>query len=280
MNDFQSGHATLRVGVIGAESSRPPRILDYLNSKAGPGDVSVVALALEQDEAVGNLSLEGVEVCKLVEFPDRVDAVIECTRDARRHLGHVGDLLRAGVHAWVDKPLATTEADARELVQAAEAGNAVLICSSGFRSAAALADFELPQLEEPLVVRGPADPDSPWGGLAYYGIHHVELALDLLWRAGVADELTVDSAGRTYDGAVATLHAGSRQVRLEFVRPTEGLGFTLSSGGRTEAVAARPDYLERQLDKFFVGIRAGAGTTDGERLIATIRVLEAILDRV
>ncbi|WP_158103413.1 Gfo/Idh/MocA family oxidoreductase, partial [Crossiella equi] len=152
----------MAVAIVGFDSSRPARLLELLGGPEVPCRVRHVGRV----EEVG-----------------AVDAVLLCTRDGREHAAQALPLLARGISVWVDKPLATTEADARAMVRAAVDGGLVLACRSGLRDAPAVRRVAewVRETPGPVTVRieGPAPADNPYGGRAFYGIHHVELACEL-----------------------------------------------------------------------------------------------------
>ncbi|WP_285634859.1 Gfo/Idh/MocA family oxidoreductase [Lentzea sp. NBRC 102530] len=239
-------NSTARLAIVGLDSSRPARLREFL---AGP-----VALVTPQD--AGNLI-------------GQVDAVLLCTRDGRDHAAQALPLLRAGISVWVDKPLATREADARAMVGAAAATRVVLACRSGFRDAAATREAEAWVRDQAgpvtVTIEGPADPRSPYGGLAHYGVHHVELACELAARP-----LDVHSA----TDRRARLTGENLTVDLVF-RP-EAEAFTITAGERLR-IEAPATYLEDQVAAFLDAVERGLGTADPEALVEPVRLLERIL---
>lgn len=244
--------AGLRVAIVGADSSRPARLREFLAASA-----------------LGHV----------VEPSGSVDAVLLCTRDGREHAAQALPLLTADIPVWVDKPLATTEADARAMTEVAIERGLLLACRSGFRDADAVADAAT-QLREgpvPLEITGPAAVDSPYGGLAHYGIHHVELACEVLEQARGVRPQSVAGVTADGDGVRARLLAGDVTVDLRFRPPAECPGFTLAVNGHVHPVTAPPRYLEDQVGDFLTGAGEGRGTEDPEALVAPVRLLEGIL---
>src|SRR5699024_8923092 len=73
-----------------------------------------------------------------------------------------------------------------------------------------------------LHVIGPADPDSEYSGLFFYGIHHVEAALEILGNPAI-DPASLDvRAVRRVDTVVASLRIADTEVTFTFVVPDRG----------------------------------------------------------
>jgi predicted dehydrogenase len=118
---------TLNVAVIGYGYWGPNLVRNVIESS----ELNLVALC-ERDPARGaafSAKVPGVPVQPdldlLLDDPD-LDAVIIAT-PPRTHHAIVGAALRAGKHVLVEKPLATTTADAEDLIAIADTGGVVLM---------------------------------------------------------------------------------------------------------------------------------------------------------
>jgi hypothetical protein len=277
-----------RVGIIGLASSRPRRFVHHLNARRALAGVRVAALVGGPGEGE-ELRASG-RVDAVVEHPSelvgQVDAVIECTRDGARHRAHVEPLLRAGVPAFVDKPLAVSTADAAAMISAARAGRVVLMSCSGFRHAPQLVDVAAGLAIAPpaqrLEISGPADPASEHGGLPYYGIHHVEIALEILRRAGLREGVTGLDVAQDRSGPRAAFTVGGVRVTLAFVAPAAGdVPFTVTTttaGDRVErTLTLAPDYNERMLERFLGACRRGTWPLPAAALTESVSLVERIV---
>lgn len=290
------GPAVLRIGLIGTENSHITHFTRFLNVELRHEDARAVGLAggrsprnLELSE-LGGIDLIVEEPSELV---DHVDAGIVSTRDGARHLEHSRPLLEAGMPVLVDKPLATSVADATELLDIAERSGAVLLSCSALRFVPEIADFPPTAATgrlRHLHVTGPADPDSEYSGLFFYGIHLVETALEILGNPELppAGE---DGAGlglhleRHGDTVVASLRITDIQVTLTFLRPTDdGQAPFHVTAAYEKAVIARDltlggDYNAPALDEFLTATRTGSTQRTRAQLLAPVAVLAAIAAR-
>jgi predicted dehydrogenase len=155
-------------------------------------------------------------VPKLEDMIDKVDGVVCVWRHGGRHLADTLPFLEAGVPAFVDKPLAVSVADAEKLIGAAEHAGVGFSSFSTLRFADATLAF-MADVEErvgPLtagVSTGPADVNSEYGGIFFYGIHAVEL-MNTVWGYGCrsvcasAHNGNISAACKLESGALVTLN--------------------------------------------------------------------------
>lgn len=264
----------MRLGMIGMDSSRPLRVVRQLHAHAQSGHV-LTLIVDEGDELPPGLRdlAPGAEVVRHPhEAVGEVDAIFDLGRRASARCHRITPLLVHGIHAFVDKPLALTSADATGLIAASRAGGATLASDSGFRLAAA--GIKAPH-GAPIEVSGPADPRSPWGGLAFYGMHHAQL-VDELGRSPGAAPIDV----RTADGVITTrFDSPAGEVRMRF--DPAASGFSLRVGGASRPLAPPSDYLERLVDSF---LSECANPVHDEawasRLIRPVALLQEIMTRL
>lgn len=274
----------LRVAIIGTDSSRPGRLLEFLTGQAMSGQCRVTHLvAPDGGDPAGLAGRYGIGSAgeQVTDVLGAADVALVCTRDGRDHAAQVLPLLEAGISVWVDKPLATREEDARAMVRTATAAGLVLACRSGFRDARAVRQAArwLRHAEDAPVVgiEGPAAPESPYGGLAHYGIHHAEIACELAERAGWVLSGPVTGLVADGDGLRATVGGDGLTMELGFRSPVRGTGFLIKAGDRLWPVEAPARYLEDQVGAFLTGVREGRGTPDPGALVAPVRLLDRIL---
>lgn len=275
-----------RIGFIGTENSHTDHFIRFLNQEERHPGFRASALAGGRSERNAALAeAGGIEV--IVDEPTdligQVDAVIISTRDGALHRAQAEPLLAAGIPVLVDKPLATTGDDADAIIAAAEAAGTVLFSASALRF--------LPEIEElratdgalgHLHISGAGDPESVYSGLFFYGIHHVEAAMEILGDPPVADALEV-SVRRTGDTTVATVELGGTPVTFTFVAPGEGAPTPFHATGvyagdvRARTLALDPDYNAPALARFIGALESGQWPADADKLRDPIRVLAAIV---
>jgi predicted dehydrogenase len=276
--------ALRRVGLVGIENSHAEDIIRYLNGR--PTEISaarvsaIVAGEPDRTEKLAGLGAIDTVVHDSQELLTRVDALIVTSRDGAVHMAHALPFLEAGIPVWVDKPLAASLADAERMVAAAERTGAALTSSSALRwasdtTALATEMSGLGALEE-VVVSGPADPDSPYSGIFFYGIHAADIAQRLL--PGRPDAVEVV---RIPTGFAVGYRLGDVRVMLELHRPdaTRTIPFRASASGRDGAIeheiALTDTYVEPGVDAFVEMLRTGIAPIPADELLAPIAILES-----
>ena len=281
----------LRIGMIGTENSHITHFTRFLNVEQRHPGVRAAALAGGRSERNLELAeLGGIDL--IVEEPahlvDEVDAAIVSTRDGAKHLEHARPLLEAGKPVLVDKPLAASVEHARELLELAEQNSALLLSCSALRFVPEIghfkADGDTAASSPPrhLHVIGPADPDSEYSGLFFYGIHHVEAALEILGNPEVDPASLEVRAVRRGDTVVATLRIADTEVTFTFVVPGTGsrVPFHATSVHQGAVVShdltLGGDYNAPALAEFLAAVEAGSTSRSPAQLLAPVTVLSAI----
>ncbi|MBO0870239.1 MAG: Gfo/Idh/MocA family oxidoreductase [Micromonosporaceae bacterium] len=276
----------MRIGVVGTESSHVEHMVRYLNVEHRQGDARVVALAGGQSERNLRLAADG-GVDRLVDEPEAllglVDAVLVCDRDGARHREHAMPFLQRGMPVLVDKPLATSVGDAEAMLLAARRSGAPLASYSPVRwfpdtdALAAQVAADGPPLL--VVATGPADPAGPHGGIWFYGIHPVDVALRL--AAGPVGRVRVD---RVPGAVVATGRVGDTSVVVDFIAPGDrhpvAFHALVTTGTKVYAreLAQGQRYLDPGLDAFFEMLHSGRPAVPAEEMLRPIRYLAAVVE--
>lgn len=278
----------LRIGLIGTENSHITHFTRFLNvEERHPGTRATALVGGRSPRNQELAELGGIDL--VVETPDdlgdQVDAGIVSTRDGAKHLAHARPLLESGKPVLVDKPLAASVEDAQELLAIAQRTGAVLVSSSALRFVPEIAHFSATagtgRLRH-LHVAGAADPDSEYSGLFFYGIHHVEAALEILGNPVVEPGSLEVEVTRTGDTVVAQLVLQGTPVTLTFVTPGEGTKVPFHATAVMEdAVIAHElslsnDYNAPALAEFLAAAERGTSSRTPGELLSPVVVLSAI----
>ncbi|GIV78159.1 MAG: hypothetical protein KatS3mg050_2553 [Litorilinea sp.] len=179
----------LKIGILGSDNSHAERFSEILNRPDHPSyqadaDARVVAIWGEDPERTRQVAEHGhidAIVARPEEMLGRVDAVFCVTRHGGRHLELVRPFLQAGVPTFIDKPLATTGADARAIVQLAAQSGAPFTSFSTVRFSQDAQRFLATARQlggvRAGIYTGPATRRNPYGGAIFYAIHSIELML-------------------------------------------------------------------------------------------------------
>jgi predicted dehydrogenase len=271
-----------RIALVGTENSHADHIIEHLNTHPVDDGTRIVALVGADDERNRKLADAG-GIAQLVpttaELLGSVDALIITNRDGALHREHAVPFLEAGVPVWVDKPLAARTADAQAILDAARRGGAPVTSYSAVRwvpDADTLAAAEVGEVQA-VTVTGPADPDSEYSGIFFYGIHAADVAQRLV--PGEPGPVTVERVGST---VVARYRTGDVLVTLQLVKPTDDgrVPFHAEVVGRTGLVSQdiklSSDYVLPGLRIFLDMLDSGKAPLDDATLLAPITVLEQI----
>ncbi len=177
-----------RLGILGSDNSHADRFSQLANLENGVDgkridDVQVTHIygtdPGRTKEVAENGNIPNI-VSRGQDMLGQVDGVICVWRHGSKHMSETLPFLEAGIPAFVDKPLAASVADARNLIDAAEKSSVGLTSFSTLRFAKPTIEFvsSLPKaIGAPVsgISTGPADLNSKYDGIFFYGIHAVEL---------------------------------------------------------------------------------------------------------
>lgn len=177
----------IRVGIVGAENSHTAAIGKLINVEKRIPGVKVTHVWGET-KALARKAAEIAHIPHIVDTPDQmvglVDAACVDHRHGKYHLPSVKPLLEAKIPLFVDKPFCYRKAEGKRfLARAAELS--VPVCSySVLPKQQSFIDFKRKMRSlgkiHSLVSTGPCDIKSKHGGIFFYGIHQVDMVLNLL----------------------------------------------------------------------------------------------------
>ncbi len=191
--------ADLRVGIIGLDTSHVIAFTKSLNDAADPDYVPggrVVAAykggSPDLKSSAGRIDKFTAELqekykIKLVDsipaLCEMVDVILLESVDGRVHLDQARQVFRSKKPVFIDKPLAASLQDAREIARLARESGTPWFSSSSLRFAAAYQQAIVDKTQGPILgveSHGPAalEPTNP--GLFWYGIHAVEALFTLM----------------------------------------------------------------------------------------------------
>ncbi|MFS0836985.1 Gfo/Idh/MocA family protein [Paenibacillus sp. 1P03SA] len=288
------GQPSLRIGMIGLDTSHAVEFTKLLNDPGHswhvPGGRVVVAYpGGSEDFELSRSRVEGFTAklrdefgVEIADSPAAVaaacDAILLESADGRVHAEQFRQIAPYSKPVFVDKPLAVSLRDAREIADLAERHGAALLSSSSLRFAEGLT--EALRAQEMGAVTGAdcfgplaLEPTQP--GLFWYGIHMVEMLYAALGpgcvhvtaAAGESHEVVV---GVWSDGRIGTVR-GSRRGS-----PAFGAVVHRERGSRAVDISAdaKPFYaslLERVMELF----RGGQPAVDRRETLEVIRFIEA-----
>ena len=125
----------------------------------------------------------GVEIVNSIEeLLGKVDVVLLETNDGRRHLEQAMQVFKSGKRTFIDKPIAASLKDAKEIFTAAEKYNVPVFSSSSLRFAKRMSEIKNGSLGK---VQGadtycPMKFEKTHPDLFWYGIHGVEMLFTVM----------------------------------------------------------------------------------------------------
>ena len=233
--------ADLRLGIVGTDTSHATAFASVLNDPLHkdhiPGARIVAAYKggsadlKESSERVEKYAEElrskyGVEIVPdIATLLTKVDAVLLESVDGRPHLAQFREIAKGGKPVFIDKPLASTLADARAIARVAKENNVRWFTSSSLRFSDGIPALRLEGLNG-VIAWGPGPMEAHHQlDLTWYGIHTVETLYALMGQGCVEVTRTFAAdaevvTGKWKDGRVGT-------IRLH--RPYSAFGATAFS---------------------------------------------------
>ncbi|MEO6724477.1 MAG: Gfo/Idh/MocA family oxidoreductase [Blastocatellia bacterium] len=242
----------IKIGIIGTDTSHVPAFTKLLNDPKEPGYIPGARIVAafkggspdveSSFKRVDNYAAEihdkyGVEiVASIEELVSKVDAVLLESVDGRPHLAQVRPVFKAGKRVFIDKPFASSYADAREIVRLAKETGTPFFSSSSLRYASDVVALKnndkLGGILGALAFSpSPTEPHHP--DLFWYGIHGVE-TLYTLMGTGCESVTRVNTAGadvvtgKWKDGRIGTFR-GIRDGKQDYGAVAFGTKATLAT---------------------------------------------------
>jgi hypothetical protein len=219
-------HAEIRVGIVGTDTSHVIAFTKLLNDPLSPDHVpgAVVVAAykggspdVESSASRVNQFAEELRTKWKIKFYTdvaslckNVDAVLLESVDGRAHLEQVKPVLAAHKPVFIDKPVAATLADVREIARIAKENGTAWFSSSSLRYGDIATQMKFPDVQSVITWGpGPLEPHHQLD-LSWYAIHPIEMLYALIGRGCVEVTRTVteDSdviTGKWNDGKTGTV---------------------------------------------------------------------------
>jgi predicted dehydrogenase len=274
----------VRIGLIGTDNSHAEDFLHMLNEAGRHPGFRVVGLwgaAADRTRTLAHRFGVPQVVAEPGDLVGKVDAAMVVDRHGGEHLSHARPFLDAGLPVFVDKPLACSIAAAEDILDCARRSGSIVTSASALRWQPDTEDLaaQILALGGPLAVvaTGSFDPDSTYGGAFFYGIHPVELALQLS-GAGIED-IAIDRCRR--DAVVMSCRAGAVRVVVCLVRPAAGEEVSFHAqvvcpgGVLARQIRLAADYMAPVLDRFISMLRTRSAPLSDSELLAPVRLMAA-----
>ncbi|MBS0661618.1 MAG: gfo/Idh/MocA family oxidoreductase [Verrucomicrobia bacterium] len=284
---------TLRLGLIGLDTSHVEGFAALINDARNPDHVpggQIVAgfpggspdfpLSINRVDGYTQKLRDSYQV-KMLSSPREVaaavDAVLHTTVDGRIHLAQFAEIAPLRRPTFLDKPFATTSADARAIAELAQRHGTPLFSSSSLRYAgaftAALADQSGGKVTGADFF-GPLHLQPSQPGFFWYGIHTAEMLYATLGTGCASVRV---SATSDHEVATGTWRDGRLGVIRGYRTSNNSFGGVIHREKTTHyvdvAAGPRPDVgLTQAIMRFFHGAPAPVAL---EETVELIRFLEA-----
>ena len=280
--------ADLRLGIIGTDTSHVVVFTQMFNDPARPDHVPGVRVVAAFKGGSPDINSSWSRVDKYAEelrtkwnieiVPDiptlcqKVDGILLESNDGRKHLEQAKQVIAARKPMFIDKPLASTLEDAREIARLAREAGVPFFSSSSVRFGSIATSLKFPDTKGAIVWGpGPLE-EHHYLDLSWYAIHPIELLFTLMgtgceevtrMATADADEVT----GRWKDGRIGS-------VRAIRPRATEGAVVfrpkTVVQSDKTMSDSYGP--MLREIVKFF---QTGTPPVAAEETLEIIAFMDA-----
>jgi Oxidoreductase family, NAD-binding Rossmann fold len=220
--------ADLRLGIVGTDTSHVITFTEILNNESSPDHVPGGRVVAAYKGGSPDVESSATRVDKFAEelrtkwkvrfystIPElcrNVDAVLLESVDGRVHLAQARDVIAAHKPVFIDKPLASTLADAREIDRLARAAGVPWFSASSLRFGEIAQTMKFADATGAATWGpGPLEPHHQLD-LSWYAIHPIELLYTLMGPGceEVSRTYTPDAdviVGRWKDGRLGTVRA-------------------------------------------------------------------------
>jgi predicted dehydrogenase len=279
------------LGIIGLDTSHVIAFTRVLNDKANPnhvpgakvvagyrgGSPDIASSRDRLDKFTAQLREEyGVEIVDdIPTLCSKVDGILLESVDGRKHLEQVKPVFEAGKRVFIDKPLAATLEDAKEIARLGKQHGVPWWSSSSLRYSGAAEELRGVEGIKGAIVWGPS-PLEPTHhlDLAWYGIHPVELLFTIMGPGCV-------SVSRTFtDGAdvISGIWADGRIGAVRTIRDGEsgygGIAFGEKEIRVSDKSGAAYSEMLKQVVQFF---RTGQPPVPNEETLEVFSFMDAAL---
>jgi predicted dehydrogenase len=258
---------TLRIGIIGLDTSHVGAFTNVLNDPKAEADVAgcrVVAAYPKGSPDIesstkrvpgytADMKKRGVKIVDSIEdLIGQVDAVLLETNDGRPHLEQVLPVLKAGKPVFIDKPIAGSLEDAIAIFAASKHYKTPVFSSSSLRYAEHVSDIRDGKIGDVLGAHAysPAHLEKTHPDLYWYGIHGVELLYSVM---GEGCQSVVRSTSNDFDVVTGTWDNGRIGVFRGIRKGKSGYGGTAFGAKGIHPVGPYRGYrpLVVEIVKFF-----------------------------
>ncbi|MFW5798716.1 MAG: Gfo/Idh/MocA family protein [Planctomycetota bacterium] len=271
----------MKLGIVGAENSHCAAIAKLLNQEKVARGFSVTHVWGET-RAFAKAAAEAGDIPTIVEEPTDMIGEVDCVmvdhRHGGRHIEAARPFVEAGIPVFVDKPLSTSLGEAKRFLKLRREKGVPVTTMSIIPLQPVVKDIKkkLKKIGQPKAVTfaGPGEYKSKYGGITFYGIHQVDLMIELFGTE--ARKVVVNINGDSCQAVID--YPDELTVTINFVpglRPFQVCAIGTDDAFHENVVYEGNPYLAgtKTFTKMF---RTGKEPFDDRRMLAPVAVLEAM----
>lgn len=276
------------IGIIGSDNSHAMQFSKLVNIPEGKSgeynfpDMRVKYIyghdRMRTEEVAAGGQIESI-AGKPEDMIGKVDAVMVVFRDGGLHAQYALPFIQAGIPVWIDKPFTIKIEEAKKLLEAAEKHNTLITGGSTCKYAYDV--LLLKNAVETKAVTGniisgalnfPADLESEYGGIFFYGAHMAEMLLTIF--------------GYDVKSVVSSVNNGNVITIAKYDRYQVVMNFTKNSPRYLGIIYGEKDNIVREIEKTFLYhlgfkefaemLRSGKRPLSFEQLLSPVMLLNAI----
>jgi len=271
----------MRIGIIGAENSHTIGYGKLFNIDHKFPGFQVKYVWGETEEFAKNAMGKGAipnMVSDPMEMMGKIDALIVDHRHAKYHLEAATPFVKAGIPTFIDKPFCYRVSEGKEFLAMARKSGTPVTSYSSIRQSDAAFDIkkQLESLVEfnHVVSLGPADIESKYGGIFFYGVHLVDPIL--FWFGENVSRVRISKNGKN---ATASLgYDDGKMVTLIFKNISSGWDTFVET--KEGVIRLSSNVEESDPPKHYVDMvemfRTGKEPRNHQSILASVAVLEAL----
>jgi predicted dehydrogenase len=252
---MDNNNVSVKIGLIGAQNSHSRHFCDVLNhDRKYPGYAITRLYGADDPAEAGRLCTEFglTESASEEDVIEKCDAIVITYRKGSQHYAAAMKALRAGKPLFNDKPFSTSLKETKEIVDYAGAHNVLLTGGSSVKSLPGLSKAAAAiRPGSNVIITFAADPDSEYDGYWFYGIHAVELCIQLC-----GESFTSVSAIRNGNMVVSVVNYADRQCVIATSPNSPELKIVVTNNGQTETFHVPLNYQSVCPDEFAEMLKA------------------------
>lgn len=277
-----------KIGILGSDNSHAlafSKLTNIKDEKTGEylyPDMRVTAIFGLDKQQTEKVAREGA-IEYIANSPEemigRVDAVMVVFRHGDLHAKYALPFIEAGIPTWIDKPFTISVSDAKLLIDAANKHNTLLTGGSTCKYAYDVVMLKnsverIKQKDESFIgaVNFPADMESEYGGIHFYGPHMAEMVMAIFGY-----DVKSVTTSVVNDSIVAVAKYDNFQVTMNFTKAATKYYGVIYSGTNTMVREIDISIIYRLgFDEFAKMLRTQKRPLELSKLLAPTVLLNAI----